>query len=172
MVWNIQLHPLKKFMLITRTRIHQEDTRCLCLSKNAGTIVLFSSMCLTGSQCFIEGVQCMLTFPLFIWKWQEKKREIYWNIEVILPCLVHSYRVNLYELIKKNNFQGFSLALIRRFAHALLRCLQMLHGEKIIHCDLKPVWTIIFINANRKSLLLENKLPIPLYWFTVSCLKC
>uniref|UniRef100_A0A1A7XKM4 dual-specificity kinase n=2 Tax=Iconisemion striatum TaxID=60296 RepID=A0A1A7XKM4_9TELE len=46
--------------------------------------------------------------------------------------------VNLYELIKKNNFQGFSLALIRRFAHALLRCLQMLHREKIIHCDLKP----------------------------------
>ncbi|CAN9498718.1 unnamed protein product [Ophioblennius macclurei] len=46
--------------------------------------------------------------------------------------------VNLYELIKKNNFQGFSIALIRRFAHALLRCLQMLHKEKIIHCDLKP----------------------------------
>uniref|UniRef100_A0A3B5L8L7 dual-specificity kinase n=1 Tax=Xiphophorus couchianus TaxID=32473 RepID=A0A3B5L8L7_9TELE len=46
--------------------------------------------------------------------------------------------VNLYELIKKNNFQGFSLALIRRFAHSLLRCLQMLHREKIIHCDLKP----------------------------------
>lgn len=46
--------------------------------------------------------------------------------------------VNLYELIKKNNFQGFSLALIRRFTHALLRCLQMLHREKIIHCDLKP----------------------------------
>lgn len=50
-------------------------------------------------------------------------------------------RVNLYELIKKNNFQGFSLALIRRFTHALLRCLQMLHREKIIHCDLKPVLT-------------------------------
>ncbi|KAI1888390.1 hypothetical protein AGOR_G00184650 [Albula goreensis] len=46
--------------------------------------------------------------------------------------------VNLYELIKKNNFQGFSLALIRRFAHSLLKCLQMLHREKIIHCDLKP----------------------------------
>ncbi|XP_030223151.1 dual specificity tyrosine-phosphorylation-regulated kinase 4 isoform X1 [Gadus morhua] len=46
--------------------------------------------------------------------------------------------VNLYELIKKNNFQGFSVALIRRFAHSLLRCLQMLHDEKIIHCDLKP----------------------------------
>ncbi|XP_061109089.1 dual specificity tyrosine-phosphorylation-regulated kinase 4 isoform X1 [Conger conger] len=45
---------------------------------------------------------------------------------------------NLYELIKKNNFQGFSLALVRRFAHALLKCLVMLHREKIIHCDLKP----------------------------------
>ncbi|XP_015208600.2 dual specificity tyrosine-phosphorylation-regulated kinase 4 isoform X1 [Lepisosteus oculatus] len=46
--------------------------------------------------------------------------------------------LNLYELIKKNSFQGFSLALIRRFAYALLKCLQMLHREKIIHCDLKP----------------------------------
>ncbi|XP_035646181.1 dual specificity tyrosine-phosphorylation-regulated kinase 4-like [Oncorhynchus keta] len=46
--------------------------------------------------------------------------------------------VNLYELIKKNNFQGFSLALIRRFTRSLLKCLQMLYKEKIIHCDLKP----------------------------------
>ncbi|KAK6482405.1 dual specificity tyrosine-phosphorylation-regulated kinase 4-like isoform X1, partial [Huso huso] len=46
--------------------------------------------------------------------------------------------LNLYELIKKNNFQGFSLPLIRRFACSLLKCLQMLHRENIIHCDLKP----------------------------------
>ncbi|XP_032232315.1 dual specificity tyrosine-phosphorylation-regulated kinase 4 isoform X2 [Nematostella vectensis] len=46
--------------------------------------------------------------------------------------------MNLYELIKKNNFQGFSLALIRRFAFALLHCLKVIHKEKIIHCDLKP----------------------------------
>lgn len=56
-----------------------------------------------------------------------------------LSLYLSFFRVNLYELIKKNNFQGFSLALIRRFTHALLRCLQMLHREKIIHCDLKPV---------------------------------
>ena len=48
-------------------------------------------------------------------------------------------RMNLYELIKKNNFQGFSIALIRRFAYALLQCLKLLHRERIIHCDLKPV---------------------------------
>nr|XP_006824781.1 PREDICTED: dual specificity tyrosine-phosphorylation-regulated kinase 4-like [Saccoglossus kowalevskii] len=46
--------------------------------------------------------------------------------------------MNLYELIKKNNFQGFSVALIRRFAFALLQCLRLLRREKIIHCDLKP----------------------------------
>nr|XP_046153418.1 dual specificity tyrosine-phosphorylation-regulated kinase 4-like isoform X2 [Oncorhynchus gorbuscha] len=46
--------------------------------------------------------------------------------------------VNLYELLKKNNFQGFSQILVRRFAYSLLKCLQMLHKEKIIHCDLKP----------------------------------
>ena len=46
--------------------------------------------------------------------------------------------MNLYELIKKNNFQGFSVALIRRFAFSLLQTLRMLHRERIIHCDLKP----------------------------------
>uniref|UniRef100_A0A8C7F4Y2 dual-specificity kinase n=1 Tax=Oncorhynchus kisutch TaxID=8019 RepID=A0A8C7F4Y2_ONCKI len=46
--------------------------------------------------------------------------------------------VNLYELLKKNHFQGFSQILVRRFAYSLLKCLQMLHKEKIIHCDLKP----------------------------------
>lgn len=46
--------------------------------------------------------------------------------------------MNLYELIKKNNYQGFSLNLIRRFAYSLVQCLLLLHREKIIHCDLKP----------------------------------
>ncbi|XP_075212246.1 dual-specificity tyrosine phosphorylation-regulated kinase 2 isoform X3 [Lycorma delicatula] len=46
--------------------------------------------------------------------------------------------LNLYELIKKNNYQGFSLNLIRRFAHSLVQCLRLLHKENIIHCDLKP----------------------------------
>ncbi|XP_076817483.1 dual specificity tyrosine-phosphorylation-regulated kinase 2-like isoform X1 [Clavelina lepadiformis] len=46
--------------------------------------------------------------------------------------------MNLYELIKKNHFQGFSLALIRRIAHALLKCLCLTFKERIIHCDMKP----------------------------------
>ena len=46
--------------------------------------------------------------------------------------------MNLYELIKKNKFQGFSLALVRKFAHSILLCLDVLYRNKIIHCDLKP----------------------------------
>lgn len=46
--------------------------------------------------------------------------------------------MNLYELIKKNNFQGFSISLIRRFGFSLLQCLKILCHERIIHCDLKP----------------------------------
>lgn len=46
--------------------------------------------------------------------------------------------MNLYELIKKNKFQGFSLALVRKFAHSILMCLDMLCRNRIIHCDLKP----------------------------------
>lgn len=46
--------------------------------------------------------------------------------------------MNLYELIKKNKFQGFSLTLVRKFAHSILQCLDSLYRNRIIHCDLKP----------------------------------
>uniref|UniRef100_A0A8C5QWC8 dual-specificity kinase n=1 Tax=Leptobrachium leishanense TaxID=445787 RepID=A0A8C5QWC8_9ANUR len=46
--------------------------------------------------------------------------------------------MNLYELIKKNKFMGFSLPLVRKFAHSILQCLNSLYKNRIIHCDLKP----------------------------------
>ncbi|KAG8185102.1 hypothetical protein JTE90_014577 [Oedothorax gibbosus] len=46
--------------------------------------------------------------------------------------------LNLYELIKKNNYRGIGTSMIRRFAFALVQCLRLLHKEHIIHCDLKP----------------------------------
>lgn len=45
---------------------------------------------------------------------------------------------NLYEVIKRNKFQGFSLHLVRKFALNTILCLEALHRNKIIHCDLKP----------------------------------
>ncbi|KAJ7397723.1 Dual specificity tyrosine-phosphorylation-regulated kinase 4 [Pitangus sulphuratus] len=55
--------------------------------------------------------------------------------------------INLYELIKKNNFQGFSLSLIRHFTRGVLRCLQVLYQERIIHCDLKPENILLYHNG-------------------------
>ena len=46
--------------------------------------------------------------------------------------------LNLYELIKSNNYAGLSLELIRRFAIQILNALNFLHKHKIVHCDLKP----------------------------------
>ena len=46
--------------------------------------------------------------------------------------------MNLYEFIKKNNFQGVSLGLIRRFAVQILTALRFLNKNRIVHCDLKP----------------------------------
>jgi dual specificity tyrosine-phosphorylation-regulated kinase 2/3/4 len=54
-------------------------------------------------------------------------------------CIIFELlHINLYELIKKNKFQGFSLQLVRKFAHSLLQCLDALSKFKIIHCDMKP----------------------------------
>lgn len=56
-----------------------------------------------------------------------------------LSRLPFNFSYNLYELIKKNNYQGFSLSLIRRFCNSIIKCLKLLYQENIIHCDLKPV---------------------------------
>ncbi|KAF9916722.1 hypothetical protein FBU30_001178 [Linnemannia zychae] len=46
--------------------------------------------------------------------------------------------INLYEFIKSNSFQGFSLGLIRRFCTQLLQTLDLLNKHNVVHCDLKP----------------------------------
>ena len=52
---------------------------------------------------------------------------------VIVRLHSHSF-VRNHRLIKKNRFQGFSLQLVRKFAHSILQCLDALHRNKIIHC--------------------------------------
>ncbi|EDV19222.1 uncharacterized protein TRIADDRAFT_33914, partial [Trichoplax adhaerens] len=46
--------------------------------------------------------------------------------------------MNLYEMIQKNNFRGFSMEVVRRLAISILNCMRLLQRERIIHCDLKP----------------------------------
>lgn len=54
-------------------------------------------------------------------------------------CLVFELlSVNLYELIKQNQFRGLSMSLVRVFSAQLLDALCVLNEARIIHCDLKP----------------------------------
>jgi dual specificity protein kinase YAK1 len=54
-------------------------------------------------------------------------------------CLVFELlSVNLYELIKQNQFKGLSTNLVKVFATQLLDALIILKENHIIHCDLKP----------------------------------
>ncbi|OQV11652.1 Dual specificity tyrosine-phosphorylation-regulated kinase 4 [Hypsibius exemplaris] len=46
--------------------------------------------------------------------------------------------INLYDLLKRNAFNGFSVMAVKRFAWNILQCLCLLQREKIIHCDVKP----------------------------------
>ncbi|KAL0084809.1 hypothetical protein F4703DRAFT_1592227 [Phycomyces blakesleeanus] len=54
-------------------------------------------------------------------------------------CLVFELlSVNLYELIKQNQFRGLSTNLVRVFTAQILDTLTVLNEARIIHCDLKP----------------------------------
>nr|ODO04173.1 CMGC/DYRK/DYRK2 protein kinase [Cryptococcus depauperatus CBS 7855] len=46
--------------------------------------------------------------------------------------------INLYELIKANQFAGFTTVLIRRFTTQMLASLQLMRSHRVVHCDLKP----------------------------------
>ncbi|BEI99831.1 hypothetical protein CcaverHIS631_0408740 [Cutaneotrichosporon cavernicola] len=46
--------------------------------------------------------------------------------------------INLYELIKANQFNGFSTVVIRRFTTQMLSSLMLMRSHRIVHCDLKP----------------------------------
>lgn len=56
--------------------------------------------------------------------------------------------MNLYEVIKRNGYQGFNLSVVQKYALSLVQCLRLLYREKIIHCDLKPVSMTLNILIN------------------------
>lgn len=59
--------------------------------------------------------------------------------------------INLYELLKSNEFNGLSNNLIRRFAVQIAQSLKLMARYQIIHCDLKPE-NILLKQPNRSSI--------------------
>ncbi|OZJ02556.1 hypothetical protein BZG36_04329 [Bifiguratus adelaidae] len=66
------------------------------------------------------------------------------HICIAFECL----GLNLYDILKRKNFQGFHPTQIRRIATQILNSLSLLHSRRIIHCDLKP-----------ENVLLHERLP-------------
>ena len=68
--------------------------------------------------------------------------------------------INLYELIKSDQFKGYHPKRIQSYANQLMACLSILRRENIIHCDLKP-----------ENILLDlrSKLSIKVIDFGSSC---
>ena len=46
--------------------------------------------------------------------------------------------MNLYELIKMNDYYGLTLDIIQRLSLQLINGMHVLHKHEIIHADLKP----------------------------------
>lgn len=55
-----------------------------------------------------------------------------------LCIVVELLSLNLYDLIKQNQYRGFSLTLCRLFLTQILDAMRVLKDARIIHCDLKP----------------------------------
>lgn len=59
--------------------------------------------------------------------------------------------MNMYELIKRNRYEGFSQTLIRRFTVQILIALAYTKAHNIVHCDLKPE-NILLMNPQRSGI--------------------
>ncbi|CAH8601122.1 unnamed protein product [Schistosoma intercalatum] len=53
---------------------------------------------------------------------------------------------NLYDLLRKNDFRGFTIHSLKKITIKLLNCLCLLRKQGIIHCDLKPENILIGLN--------------------------
>ena len=61
--------------------------------------------------------------------------------------------INLYQFIKNNDFQGFSIALTKRFSLQILEALDYMQQFSIVHCDLKPE-NILLVKPNKSQIKL------------------
>lgn len=69
-------------------------------------------------------------------------------------CLVFDcYSLNLYQLLKVNNFKGLSQILLRKIISQLLTSLKFLKSCHIIHCDIKPE-NILLKNSDSSTIKL------------------
>ena len=69
-------------------------------------------------------------------------------------CIVYELlSLDLYQFMKKNEFQSISMSIIKRIAVQVIIALKHIHSVGLIHCDLKPE-NILFKTENKSSIKL------------------
>ncbi|KAG5178637.1 kinase-like domain-containing protein [Tribonema minus] len=86
-------------------------------------------------------------------------------------CLVFELlSVNIYEVLKNNQFRGLPLPMIRSFTKQMLEALAVLEAAHVIHCDLKPE-NVLMVSKLRAGgpAELRHSAPIKLIDFGSAC---
>lgn len=64
-------------------------------------------------------------------------------------CIVSEIlSLNLYTFLELGGFRGISLDLVKNFSFKILKGLQFVHDQKVIHCDIKPENIMIRLPPN------------------------
>ena len=75
-------------------------------------------------------------------------------------AIVYEYLgLSVFDFMKKNNYNGYSISQIQQIAKQMLETLKFLHSINYIHTDIKPE-NIVFINSNFEYIYDESKFPI------------
>ena len=81
-----------------------------------------------------------------------KKLENFWYRGHI--CIVFELlSIDLYEFIRKNNFQGLHINFAKRITVQILIALKHSHSLNVVHCDIKPE-NIVLKQENKSSVML------------------
>lgn len=125
-------------------------------------------------------VEVKILEQLIEWDPEDKHRTVrmtdHFYFRQHLCIVTELLSINLYELIKANQFAGFSTALIRRFTTQMLASLQLMRSHRIVHCDMKPevrpTWTMEYTAKQQNVLLCHPcKSGIKVIDFGSSCLE-